>query len=155
MTAAHCICDPLDPDDKSFRIRICIKPNGNIPQPTNRVNQHFPFKDTNGEIVQDDEMISHLEEKTTSDSFNHLTVQIGSRDLRSGVYQQVKFAYVMYTDSKYGIYDSPDIGLIILETEIDQNGNYPEVHVSPLCLPSRYDIISITLTLRTSGLCDP
>ena len=156
MSAGHCICDPLDPDDESTRIISCLKPSGNIPQPTRRINQHIPLEDTNGLIVKDDEMIPTIRSKktTTSDSFNHFTVRIGSKDLRSGVYQLVQFAYVMYTDLKRSIYERSDIGLIILNKKIDQNGNYPEGQVSPLCLPSRYDMLSIILTLGNNSYYD-
>ena len=84
-------------------------------------------------------MMSDKKMKTRMNSFNHfnhMDVKIGSRDHTTGVFQGAKYAYVMYVKAK----DSsakPDIGLIVVEREISWNGDYPEGHVAPLCLPSR------------------
>ena len=105
MTAAHCICKPFDPHTNADATRIikCLKPDNNQDQPTFRVNQHIPLQDIKGSIIKDYEIIARwrLKKKTKSNSFNHFTVQIGSKDSSTGVYQLVKFAYTMYIDMKY------------------------------------------------------
>ena len=130
MTAGHCICHSKVDSDSDI-VNSCQNSQSMV------VNQHITLKDKNGLSVNDDDVynMAKRREIQTSDSFNHVTVKIGSRDYTTGVAQIVKFAYVMYTD--YYSFEKPDIGLIILEKEIDRNGNYPDLEVSPICLPTR------------------
>ena len=138
MTAGHCICDSEVRSDSDF-VRGCLKRLQPLAKskPGFRINQHFTLKDKNGVSLNDDDMepMAERREITKSDSFNHITVRIGSRDYTTGVEQIVKFAYVMYTDNE--LWEKSDIGLIIMEKEIDRNGNYPDLEVSPICLPTR------------------
>ena len=138
MTAGHCICYSVIPSDSDI-VNGCQNSPRPLPKykPGLRINQHITLKDKNDLSVNDDDLehITKRKEIQKSDSFNHVTVRIGSRDYTSGVTQIVKFAYVMYTD--YSSFEKPDIGLIIMEKEIDRNGNYPDLEVSPICLPTR------------------
>ena len=138
MTAGHCICKSEVRSD-SVIVKGCRKRLYPLSKtkPGFPINQHIALKDKNDLSVNDDDLehITKRKEIQKSDSFNHVTVRIGSRDYTSGVTQIVKFAYVMYTD--YSSFEKPDIGLIILEKEIDRNGNYPDLEVSPICLPTR------------------
>ena len=136
MTAGHCICASELRSDSDL-VRGCQKRPLTKSTPGFRINQHFTLKDKNGLSLNDDDLETMVERKeiTKSDSFNHIIVRIGSRDYTTGVKQIVKFAYVMYTDNE--IWEKPDIGLIIMEKEIDRNGNYPDLEVSPICLPKR------------------
>ena len=138
MTAGHCICKSEVRSD-SVIVKGCRKRHYPLSKtkPGFPINQHITLKDKNGLSLNDDDLETMVERKeiTKSDSFNHIIVRIGSRDYTTGVEQIVKFAYVMYTDNE--IWEKPDIGLIIMEKEIDRNVNYPDVEVSPICLPTR------------------
>ena len=138
MTAGHCICKSEVPSD-SVIVKGCRKRLYPLSKtkPGFPINQHITLRDKNGLSVNDDDidLMAERKEITKSDSFNHITVSIGSRDYTTGVKQTVKFAYVMYTDVRPG--ERPDIGLIIMEKEIDRNRNYPDLEVSPICLPTR------------------
>ena len=130
MTAGHCICHSKVDSDSDI-VNSCQNSQSMV------VNQHITLKDKNGLSVKDEdrELMAERKEIQKSDSFNHITVKIGSRDHTTGVTQTVKFAYVMYPDHESR--EKLDIGLIILEKEIDTNDKYPNVEVSPICLPTR------------------
>ena len=146
MTASHCICNPpadVDParspdNDYSVAFTTCIGADSSEPQPTVKLNQHVPLKDNEEVPIEENEVenMYKRKERVKSKSFNLVTVRIGSRDFKNGVKQKVESAFVMYTD-KYFVWENFDIGLIIVEKEMTWNGNYPELHIAPLCLPSR------------------
>ena len=138
MTAGHCICKYELRSDSDI-VRGCRKRLHPLAKfkPGFPINQHITLTDKNGLPVKDEdiELMAERKEIQKSDSFNHLTVKIGSRDHTTGVTQTVKFAYVMYPDHETR--EKLDIGLIILEREIDTNVKYPDFEVSPICLPTR------------------
>ena len=138
MTAGHCICTSEVRSD-SVIVNGCRKRQYPLSKtkPGFPINQHITLKDKNDLSVKDKdiELMAERKEIQKSSDFNHITVKIGSRDHTTGVTQTVKFAYVMYPDHESR--EKLDIGLIILEKEIDTNDKYPDSEVSPICLPTR------------------
>ena len=74
--------------------------------------------------------------KVKSFSWNFLSMRIGSKDFTTGVKKEVESAFVMSQGAHY-FWEKPDIGLIVTVKVIEMHGNYPEKHVSPICVPSR------------------
>ena len=147
LTAAHCIChlpgymDPSLPSNADFPfVTPCKKQDENDPQLTLAVNQHIPLKDSRGLPLKESYLALKVrfKAKVKSVFFNFLSVSVGSKDYRTGVKQPVESAFVM-NQGAYWPYEKPDVGLVITEIEIKRYGRYPESHVSPICLPSRYE----------------
>ena len=90
MTAGHCICKSEVPSD-SVIVKGCRKRLYPLSKtkPGFPINQHITLRDKNGLSVNDDDIDLMVErnEITKSDSFNHITVKIGSRDYTTGVRQ--------------------------------------------------------------------
>ena len=107
-----------------------------LPNPMYHVDQQKPLMNGKGHPFEEKELEDMMlnDIKTKCSSFNMNTIRVGSRDFTQGITKRVINAYAMYTNPK----TRPDIAIIITEKPIDRSGQYPETHIGPICLPTRY-----------------